>query len=35
MFEGRKAVEKFRPKLHLTMYAESGMWLKMTEAGSM
>ncbi|KAF8208856.1 cytochrome P450 monooxygenase pc-3 [Mycena galopus ATCC 62051] len=30
MFEGRKAVEKFRPKLHLTMYAESGMWLKMT-----
>ncbi|KAF8143747.1 cytochrome P450 [Mycena galopus ATCC 62051] len=35
MLDGRKAVEKFHPKSHLTMYAESGMWLKMTEAGSM
>ncbi|KAF8174326.1 cytochrome P450 [Mycena galopus ATCC 62051] len=35
MLDGRKAVEKFRPKSHATMYAESGMWLKMTEAGSM
>ncbi|KAJ7440912.1 cytochrome P450 [Mycena galericulata] len=32
LLEGRKAAEKFRPKMHLTMYSEGGMWLKMTEA---
>ncbi|KAJ6557403.1 cytochrome P450 [Mycena vulgaris] len=25
--------DQFRPKMHLTMYSEGGMWLKMTEAG--
>ncbi|KAJ7069859.1 cytochrome P450 [Mycena amicta] len=30
--EGRKAMDKFRPKMHLTMYSEGGMWLKMKEA---
>ncbi|KAJ7095943.1 cytochrome P450 [Mycena belliarum] len=30
--EGRKAWDRFRPKMHLTMYAQDGMWLKMTEA---
>ncbi|KAJ7254379.1 cytochrome P450 [Mycena haematopus] len=34
MLEGRKAADKFRPKMHLTMYAESGMWLRMVEAES-
>jgi hypothetical protein len=34
MMEGRKAADKFRPKMHLTMYAESGMWLKLTDAES-
>jgi len=32
LLEGRKAVDRFRPKMHLTMYSEGGMWLKMTEA---
>ncbi|KAJ7644067.1 cytochrome P450 [Roridomyces roridus] len=31
-FEGRKGEDQFRPKMHLTMYSEGGMWLKMTEA---
>ncbi|KAJ7134537.1 cytochrome P450 monooxygenase pc-2 [Mycena epipterygia] len=30
--EGRKALDRFRPKMHLTMYSEGGMWLKMQEA---
>ncbi|KAF7299062.1 hypothetical protein MIND_00854500 [Mycena indigotica] len=30
--EGRKAMDKFRPKIHLTMYAEGGIWLKTKEA---
>ncbi|KAJ6513517.1 cytochrome P450 monooxygenase pc-1 [Mycena vulgaris] len=29
---GRKGVDRFRPKLHLTMYTSDGMWIKMTEA---
>ncbi|RXW22105.1 hypothetical protein EST38_g3734 [Candolleomyces aberdarensis] len=29
---GRKAIEKVRPKNHLTMYASGGVWVKMTEA---
>ncbi|KAF7346208.1 hypothetical protein MSAN_01847700 [Mycena sanguinolenta] len=29
MLEGRKAMDKFRPKMHLTMYSEAGMWLKL------
>ncbi|KAJ7640530.1 cytochrome P450 [Mycena rosella] len=32
LLEGRKACDRFRPKMHLTMYSEGGMWLKMTEA---
>ncbi|KAF7365298.1 hypothetical protein MVEN_00401600 [Mycena venus] len=32
MLEGRKAADKFHPKMHLTMYSEGGMWLKMKEA---
>ncbi|KAJ6584881.1 CYP63 cytochrome P450 monooxygenase-like protein [Mycena capillaripes] len=31
LLEGRKAMDKFRPKMHLTMYSEGGMWLKMKE----
>ncbi|KAH7911458.1 cytochrome P450 [Hygrophoropsis aurantiaca] len=30
--EGRKATEKFYPKMHLTMYAYGGLWVRMTEA---
>ncbi|KAJ2925679.1 hypothetical protein H1R20_g11419, partial [Candolleomyces eurysporus] len=29
---GRKAIEKVRPKNHLTMYASGGVWVKMNEA---
>ncbi|KAI0934646.1 hypothetical protein AcV5_006421 [Taiwanofungus camphoratus] len=29
---GRKGVEKFFPKTHLTMYALGGLWVRMTEA---
>ncbi|KAH0833049.1 cytochrome P450 [Lanmaoa asiatica] len=29
--EGRKATEKIFPKLHLTMYAHGGLWVRMTE----
>ncbi|KAJ6619477.1 cytochrome P450 monooxygenase pc-3 [Mycena sp. CBHHK59/15] len=32
--EGRKAADRFRPKMHLTMYSEGGMWVKMQEAES-
>ncbi|KAJ7626690.1 cytochrome P450 monooxygenase pc-1 [Mycena polygramma] len=34
MLEGRKAAEKVRPKMHLTMYCEGGLWLKMKEAAN-
>ncbi|KAF9223748.1 cytochrome P450 [Gyrodon lividus] len=30
--EGRKAREKVFPKVHLTMYAHGGLWVRMTEA---
>jgi len=30
--EGRKAKEKIFPKVHLTMYAHGGLWVRMTEA---
>jgi len=30
--EGRKGVDKFWARMHLTMYSEGGMWLKMQEA---
>ncbi|KAF8554602.1 cytochrome P450 [Imleria badia] len=30
--EGRKATEKIFPKMHLTMYAHGGLWVRMTEA---
>jgi len=29
---GRKGIEKFWPKAHLTMYAHGGLWVKMGEA---
>ncbi|KAF8217153.1 CYP63 cytochrome P450 monooxygenase-like protein [Mycena galopus ATCC 62051] len=29
---GRKAIEKFRPKLHLTMSTADGLWIKVQEA---
>ncbi|KAJ7115327.1 cytochrome P450 monooxygenase pc-1 [Mycena epipterygia] len=29
---GRKGIEKFRPRSHLTMYTWGGLWVKMTEA---
>ncbi|KAH9927192.1 cytochrome P450 monooxygenase pc-3 [Epithele typhae] len=29
---GRKAVEEVHPKLHFTLYAEGGLWVKMREA---
>ncbi|THG93386.1 hypothetical protein EW026_g7836 [Hermanssonia centrifuga] len=29
---GRKGVEKFWPKAHLTLYSAGGLWIKMTEA---
>ncbi|KZP21731.1 cytochrome P450 [Athelia psychrophila] len=28
---GRKGTEKFWPKMHLTMYAHGGLWVRMTE----
>ncbi|KAJ7200155.1 cytochrome P450 monooxygenase pc-1 [Mycena pura] len=28
---GRKGIDRFRPKLHLTMYTTGGMWIKATE----
>ncbi|KAG5653246.1 hypothetical protein H0H81_001503 [Sphagnurus paluster] len=30
--EGRRRIERVFPKIHLTMYANGGMWLKMKEA---
>ncbi|OAX37461.1 hypothetical protein K503DRAFT_801215 [Rhizopogon vinicolor AM-OR11-026] len=30
--EGRKARERFRPKAHLTLYADGGLWVRMNEA---
>ncbi|EGO01601.1 hypothetical protein SERLA73DRAFT_176994 [Serpula lacrymans var. lacrymans S7.3] len=32
--EGRKATEKFYPKMHLTMYAHGGLWVRMAEVES-
>jgi len=29
---GRKSIEKFWPKMHLTMYAHGGLWVNMREA---
>ncbi|KAJ7465949.1 cytochrome P450 monooxygenase pc-1 [Mycena latifolia] len=29
---GRKGIEQFRPRSHLTMYTWGGLWVKMTEA---
>jgi len=29
---GRKGVERFWPKAHLTLYAKGGLWVKMREA---
>ncbi|PCH42843.1 cytochrome P450 monooxygenase pc-2 [Wolfiporia cocos MD-104 SS10] len=29
---GRKGIERFWPKSHLTLYAKGGLWVKMTEA---
>ncbi|KAJ7230851.1 cytochrome P450 monooxygenase pc-3 [Mycena haematopus] len=29
--QGRMAVEQFRPRLHLTLSSEGGLWVKMTE----
>ncbi|PCH42809.1 cytochrome P450 monooxygenase pc-3 [Wolfiporia cocos MD-104 SS10] len=29
---GRKGIERFWPKAHLTLYAKGGLWVKMTEA---
>jgi len=29
---GRKAIEKVYPKTHLTMYVNSGLWVRMNEA---
>ncbi|KAJ7063921.1 cytochrome P450 monooxygenase pc-1 [Mycena amicta] len=31
--KGRKAVDRFRPKMHLTMSTLDGMWVRVTEAG--
>ncbi|KAJ7509584.1 cytochrome P450 monooxygenase pc-1 [Mycena galericulata] len=33
-FPGRKGVDKFRPKLHLTMYTSDGMWIKIKDASA-
>ncbi|KAF8153753.1 cytochrome P450 monooxygenase pc-1 [Crassisporium funariophilum] len=30
--EGRKAIEKLFPKMHLTMYTHGGLWVKMQES---
>lgn len=30
--EGRKSRERFWPKVHLTIYAHGGLWVRMTEA---
>nr|GAT57937.1 cytochrome P450 [Mycena chlorophos] len=32
--QGRKAVERFRPKVHLTMSAKGGMWIRLGESGN-
>ncbi|KAJ7625746.1 cytochrome P450 [Roridomyces roridus] len=32
--EGRKKIEKFRPKRHMTMSTADGMWIRVKEAGS-
>ncbi|KAH7926999.1 cytochrome P450 [Leucogyrophana mollusca] len=32
--EGRQAIERFRPRAHLTLYAKGGMWVKMGETES-
>ncbi|KAJ7289341.1 cytochrome P450 monooxygenase pc-1 [Mycena rebaudengoi] len=29
---GRKGIDRFRPKIHVTMYTTDGMWLRMKEA---
>ncbi|KAK7034104.1 cytochrome P450 [Favolaschia claudopus] len=29
---GRKGIDKFKPKFHLTMYTSDGMWIKAKEA---
>ncbi|KAJ7243965.1 cytochrome P450 monooxygenase pc-1 [Mycena rebaudengoi] len=29
---GRKGIDRFRPKMHLTMYATDGIWVRMKEA---
>jgi len=29
---GRKAIEKLFPKSHLTLYANGGLWVRMTES---
>ncbi|GBE84577.1 cytochrome P450 monooxygenase pc-3 [Sparassis latifolia] len=31
---GRKGIERFWPKVHLTMYSYGGLWVKMTEANN-
>ncbi|KAJ7480758.1 cytochrome P450, partial [Mycena latifolia] len=31
---GRKGVDRFRPKLHLTMSTSDGMWIRIKEAAS-
>ncbi|KAJ7053504.1 cytochrome P450 [Mycena amicta] len=31
--KGRKAVDRFRPRMHLTMSTLGGMWVRVTEAG--
>ncbi|KAJ7464337.1 cytochrome P450 monooxygenase pc-1 [Mycena latifolia] len=31
---GRKGIDKFRPKMHLTMYTSDGMWIKIKEAAN-
>ncbi|KAJ7048749.1 cytochrome P450 monooxygenase pc-1 [Mycena amicta] len=33
--KGRKGVDRFRPKMHLTMYTTDGMWITATEASEM
>nr|VWO95222.1 Arf family GTPase [Ganoderma boninense] len=30
--EGQRGVEKIMPRMHLTLYIEGGLWVKMTEA---
>ncbi|KAJ7097193.1 cytochrome P450 monooxygenase pc-1 [Mycena belliarum] len=31
---GRKGIDRFRPKLHVTMYTADGMWIKIKEAAT-